>query len=50
MGEPSRTIKIIDRHGTFIVEFQRIPEDMTVEEFTKVVIKDCDKIGIQFIK
>lgn len=36
-----KIVKVVDRNGKEIVEFQKIPNEATVEEFKKILIKEC---------
>ena len=35
-----KILKVVDRNGKQIVEFQKMPGDTTVEEFKKILIKE----------
>lgn len=40
-----KTIKVVDRNGRDLVELERIPGTATVEEFKKVLVKDCNYLS-----
>ena len=41
-----KVVKVVDRNGTQIVEFQKIPNDVSVEEFKKILVKECASLSI----
>ena len=46
MSAKSQIVKVVDRQGATLVEFTKgIPTDMSIGEFKKVLIQDCDKIS-----
>jgi len=46
MSTSKKIVKVLDRSGATLVEFKAgIPSDTTVEEFKKILVKDCDKIS-----
>lgn len=40
-----KKIKVVDRHGKELVEFQKIDSDMTVDQFKEVLLQDCAVIS-----
>jgi hypothetical protein len=41
-----RFVKVLDRSGAPLIEFKAgIPSDTSVEEFKKILVKECDKIS-----
>ena len=41
----TKIVKVIDRNGKELVQFEKIPSNATVEEFKKVLIKDCNYLS-----
>lgn len=41
-----KVVKVVDRNGNQIVEFQKIPNDVSIEEFKKILVKECATLSI----